>query len=305
MRRPALAVLLTGLLLAVHPLASARASGLPRPNLPDAQTLIEACWHTSKALRESHDPAQQHAGFDKTTNCLDDTIMRLLDELHFDNVDLSRPAAREELAKLRVASGQIYRMIYRDDLHCTPSCPKTSDIRPLAAHAAILEELIRTLVWVAAVHTGQADSIKPASQPLIDAWKALSVDEPGLPNPKVIVDHCWKISEKDRAGNNSQIREGNLKTVLCLEAAVVDLHDKLSYENSSLTKEQLRADLVTIRFALGRFYWLIYNDSEYCGMFCGSIWYSAHLAPISAELITMINTMILQAISRREETMKH
>ena len=305
MRRPALAVLLTGLLFAVHPLASARASGLPRPDLPDAQTLIEACWDTSKALRESHDPAQQHTGFDETTNCLDDTIMRLLDELHFGNTELSRPAAREELAKLRVASRQIYRMIYRDDLHCTPSCPEISENWPLAAHAAILEEIIRTLVWAAATHTDQTGSIKPASRPMIDAWNAISVDEPDLLNPKVIVDHCWKISEEDRAGNNSQIREGNLKTVLCLEAAVVDLYDKLSYENSSLTKKQLRADLVTIRFALGRFYWLIYNDSEYCGMFCGSIWYSAHLPPISAELITMINTMTLQAISRRKETMKH
>jgi hypothetical protein len=225
--------------------------------------------------------------------------MRLLDELHFGNTELSRAAAREELTKLRVASRRIYRMIYRDDLHCTPSCPETSEYRPLAAHAAILEEIVRTLVWTAALHTGQVDSITPASRHFVDAWKALSIDERDLPNPKPIVDRCWKISQEERAGNNSQIREGQLKTVLCLEAAVADLYDKLTYESSSLTKKQLRADLVTIRFAIGRFYWLIYNESEYCGLSCGSMWFSEHLPPISAALITMINTMTLQAISRR------
>lgn len=301
MHRAILTALFAVLLFTFQPLTAAHAGRLPRPDLPDAQTLIEACWRIATASREAPDLATQRAGFDKTAGCLEYTIMRLLDELHFGDFDLSRSGAREELAKLRDASRRIYRAIYRDSLQCAQPCTYSVANRYLAAHIANLEKIIRTMIWKAAVHTDQIDSIKRSSRPFVDAWVALSIDDPGIPNPKAIVDACWKISEADRAGNNSQIREGHLKTVLCLEEAVGKLYDVLPYRSSSLTKEQLRADLFTIRFALGRFYWLIYNESGYCKNFCGTIWFSAHLPPISAELITIINTLVLQNIPRQSD----
>lgn len=67
----------------------------------------------------------------------------------------------------------------------------------------------------------------------------------------------------------------------------------------------LRADQDTVRFALGGFYWLIDNESDYCGKFRGSKWRSAHLAPISAALTKMINAVIVHAKYRQAIADRH
>ena len=100
---------------------------------------------------------------------------------------------------------------------------------------------------------------------------------PNIPDADTIIKKCWDKSEKLRStGNTNDARAGNLESALCLEKAIVDNAADF-IDPSSLTRKQIAEKMKQIRFALGGFYWSLYNEHKGCPFpSCGTIFYSFH-----------------------------
>lgn len=72
------------------------------------------------------------------------------------------------------------------------------------------------------------------------------------------------------------MRAGNLDSALCLEKAIIDNAADF-IEPESLSRDQIAAKMKEIRFALGGFYWSLYNEHKGCPFpSCGTLFYVMH-----------------------------
>ncbi len=271
------------------------AGGLPAPDLPDPQAVIDACWAVSKEDRESPVTERWRDGHLKTALCLENKIFDLLDTLRFGEFTINREESERDLKKARNALGMIYSMIYFDSDYCAPNCAPDTPGPDLIRQTALYEQLVRTMIWVTAIHTGQKESV---TSPDI-TYRSTNSNEPGSTSKQfdanAIVNECWATSLSDRSSTSSERwSEGHLKTVNCLEKKVLELRDQLRYRDRTLTRLQTRDALAAVIHGIGRFYWVIYNDSEYCRVSCGTIWHTYHLSHVSYVLSELIDRMITQ-----------
>ena len=305
-RRSVLIVLLTTLTTAAATQQS-WAGGMPAPDLPDAQEIVDACWAVSKDDREGKTLPRIRDGHAKTHRCLEQKILDLRESLRFSDFELNREKMAKELANLREAAGALYRMIYYDNAFCAPRCrpndPTAGEIR----YTAMLERIIREMVWMTGLRTGQAD---PSSGPPIPFIRA--EDRPadarldaGSSKSYEMVDACWAISLKDRSSPNTpRQREGHINTVFCLEGRVAELRRTLGFGGTTLSEEETYTALYKVRLALGRIYWMIGNDSEYCGGHCGTMWFIFHLPRTGSAFAELIHVMTDQAKAYRGNSLK-
>lgn len=283
------ALLLCTLLFVLPPAGSARAGGLPPPDLPDPRALIVACWEVSKSERVSTDPVRQRAGYDATAECLEKSIMEWLGPLGVGKNFYTRLEMRYQLDDIRSAGRRLYSMIYDNGNGCDGPCDTPAIIR----HIEILEEILTDFIRIAAFHTHQTEDLVPLMPrtPILPDTIFASVES--LPKPKTIIDECWAISLEDRSSINSdRQREGGLNTVLCLKDAILDLRDSRTEDEAWPPALEMDRELDRFSFAVQRFYWTVGNDSEFCGTFCGSTWFSVHLPPVSNFFSDYIRIMV-------------
>ncbi len=161
MRRVLLLLLLP--IVATLPSPTA-ANGLPAPDLPDPQAVIDACWAVSKEDRESPVTERWRNGHLKTALCLENKIIDLLDTADVGKSFLTREQAREELKNLRFSAGRLYWMIYNDNDHCGLSCGTIWHSQHLTEVSKIYEQMICTLVRTTRVHSGQQNANGPTDK---------------------------------------------------------------------------------------------------------------------------------------------
>ena len=113
-------------------------------------------------------------------------------------------------------------------------------------------------------------------------------DEEGI-DAQALIDACWAISLEDRSsGVTAEMRRGALKSVLCLEQAILDQVEILFPDGEYLSREQAAEKLEQLRFAAGSLYWSIYNGNIACDPSCGTMWHVMHLASHAQILEQMI-----------------
>lgn len=273
----------------------ALAGGLPRPDLPDAQQLIKSCKDTFETDLESSDPSHRQKGYDKAAGCLEDTIMDQLSLLGFGEHFHSRAESRQNLTDIRFASRRLYSMIYTDRGDCPGSCGKTQADLPFQRHISVLEETLRYLIRIAAFHTGQWERLPPPTPRVPVTPDSAFSSSTKSPTPATIIDGCWAISLEDRSSDNARIRDGHLKTVLCLREKILELRDSFKTGETTISRSQTEQELDRLSFAVQELYWTINNDNDFCGMSCGTIWFSLHLPPVSDIYSDMIRVMIAEA----------
>lgn len=120
-------------------------------------------------------------------------------------------------------------------------------------------------------------------------------DEPTIPDAQALIDECWEISlDKRSSVNTDRMRSGHLDTVLCLEGLILDQVDQMfiGSDQQYLSRKTAQEKLKQLRFAVGGLYWPIYNEHSDCSRFCGTIYQTFHLPPISRVLEDMIRAMI-------------
>ena len=109
---------------------------------------------------------------------------------------------------------------------------------------------------------------------------------------KKLIDGCWATSkEMLSSGVTAEMRRGTLKSVLCLEGAILDLTEIL-FETSYLSREKAQERLKTLRFSYGRFYWDIHNEHRGCRLHCGTMYQLFHLTANASILEKMIKDMV-------------
>ena len=112
-----------------------------------------------------------------------------------------------------------------------------------------------------------------------------------LVNADALIKPCWDLSEEKRSsGVTATMRQGTLDTVLCLEKVILDQVEILFPEGKYLSRAQAEKKLERLRFAVGSFYWSLYNEHTGCKHFCGTIWQVLHLAKNADFLEQMIGT---------------
>ena len=114
--------------------------------------------------------------------------------------------------------------------------------------------------------------------------------EPFQPiDAKALIKPCWDLSEKKRAsGVTARMRQGTLDTVLCLEKVILDQVEILFPDGINLSRAEAEEKLERLRFAVGSFYWSLYNGHKGCDGFCGTMWQVLHLAKNADFLEQMI-----------------
>ena len=119
---------------------------------------------------------------------------------------------------------------------------------------------------------------------------AVAGAEPFQPiDAKALIKPCWDISEEKRSsGVTATMRQGALDTVLCLEKVILDQVEILFPDGKYLSRAQAEEKLERLRFALGSFYWSLYNEHTGCKHFCGTMWQVFHLPKIAHVLEGMI-----------------
>ena len=114
--------------------------------------------------------------------------------------------------------------------------------------------------------------------------------EPFRPiDAKALIKPCWDLSEEKRSsGVTATMRQGTLDTVLCLEKVILDQVEILFPDGENLSRAQAEEKLERLRFAVGSFYWSLYNGHVGCKGFCGTMWQVLHLAKNADFLEQMI-----------------
>jgi len=157
------------LLLSLLPIVTAfssptTAGGLPAPDLPDPQAIIDACWAVSKEDRESGVNSRMREGHVWTSVCLEKKVIELLDTLKFGESFISRAEAKQELDNLRTSVHRLYWMIYNDNEHCGMSCGSMWFAQHLPTHSKLLEDMIRTMIRQVAIQTLQEEQVVPSAK---------------------------------------------------------------------------------------------------------------------------------------------
>ncbi len=137
----------------------------------------------------------------------------------------------------------------------------------------------------------------------VSAPASMAGAEPFQPiDAKALIKPCWDLSEEKRSsGVTATMRQGALDTVLCLEKVILDQVEILLPDGQNLSRAQAEEKLERLRFALGSFYWSIYNGHIGCKGFCGTMWHTAHLNKIAHVLEGVIGDMADQRNQYRIE----
>ena len=122
---------------------------------------------------------------------------------------------------------------------------------------------------------------------------AVTGAEPFQPiDAKALIKPCWDLSEEKRSsGVTATMRQGALNTVLCLEKVILDQVEILFPGGEILSRAQAEEKLERLRFALGSFYWSLYNEHTGCKHFCGTMWQVLLLATNADFLEQMIRDL--------------
>lgn len=92
-----------------------------------------------------------------------------------------------------------------------------------------------------------------------------------------VIDACRAISQEDRgSGVTSRMREGTLNTALCMEEHIIMLAKTELFKESPEISEKIEQGLEDLRFAYGRFYWDLYNNTDACMPLCGTFHHVRH-----------------------------
>ena len=117
-----------------------------RKDVPEAQTLIDACWEISRKDRESGVTGRMRSGSADTIGCLEEIVLDQVDALFPDGKYLSRRKAREYLDMIEIGVQKLYWSIYNEHVGCDPFCGTMYQVFHLSPNARILEDMIRALV---------------------------------------------------------------------------------------------------------------------------------------------------------------
>lgn len=106
-------------------------------------------------------------------------------------------------------------------------------------------------------------------------WKEIAKEK-----AQVVIDACWAISEEDRNGSNASIRQGHLKTALCMEEHIVNISQQYLFKDDPEQVKRVKDDLERFRSGYGHFYWMLYNEVDPCfnnkQSDCGTVFHSFH-----------------------------
>ena len=117
-----------------------------RKDVPEAQTLIDACWEISRKDRESGVTGRMRNGAANTVGCLEEAVLDQLQHLFPDGKPLSREKAQEHLDRIQIGVQKLYWSIYNEHAGCDPFCGTMYQVFHLSPNARILEDIIRTLI---------------------------------------------------------------------------------------------------------------------------------------------------------------
>lgn len=86
-----------------------------------------------------------------------------------------------------------------------------------------------------------------------------------------VIDACWAISQEDRdSGVTSRMREGGLKSALCLQEHIIMLAKTELFTESPEISEQIEQKFHNLHAAYASFYWDLYNSIDPCSAWCGT-----------------------------------
>ena len=125
------------------------------PRQADAEALIAACDRINDGMISTGFTPVMHWGGLRTNRCLEYIA---LDQLAFlwppdpSKGYMTRTAARKLLDKLAAVVGELYWEIHNGHAACAPACGMMACVLYLPAHAVVLADLIRDIVWVRREH---------------------------------------------------------------------------------------------------------------------------------------------------------
>ncbi|MBT3238041.1 MAG: hypothetical protein HOK06_00240 [Rhodospirillaceae bacterium] len=128
-------------------LAIAGGGKKPHPSepIPNAQTLIDACWAISLELRSSISNADMRAGNLKTALCLSDEIAKNASVVIDDSM-LSKEEITKKMVKIKDAYGSFYWSLYNDVEACGLSCGTENTIYHNWSLAKLYERILTDVV---------------------------------------------------------------------------------------------------------------------------------------------------------------
>ncbi len=92
-----------------------------------------------------------------------------------------------------------------------------------------------------------------------------------------IINSCWATSEENRKGSTAKIREGTLKSALCMKEHIIFLSETILFKDDKKIQKEVENALENIKFGTGRLYWHLNNSHEYCGSSpCGTMYTIFH-----------------------------
>ena len=107
-RIPLSMMILIIVLFATPFLSQSRAWGADSKAIPDAQTLIDACWEISRKDRESGVTGRMRSGAADTVGCLEEVVLDQLQPLFPDGKYMSRKQAQEHLDRIQIGVQKLY-----------------------------------------------------------------------------------------------------------------------------------------------------------------------------------------------------
>ena len=139
----------------------------------------------------------------------------------------------------------------------------------------------------------------PALACLLAAMPALAGgdDTAGTPfqpiDAEAIIEACWKQNEELFA-NVYSIREGTLRTALCLEDQIVEQLAAL-VPSENLPRQEAAEDLEAIRMAYGSLIWKIHNEHKRCDFrTCGLYDQSLHVSALVEIMAGLLREVVKQ-----------
>jgi len=110
---------------------------------------------------------------------------------------------------------------------------------------------------------------------------------------EAMIEACWKRNEALFA-NIYSIREGTLRTALCLEDQIVEQLAAL-VPSENLTRQEAAEDLEAIRMAYGSLIWKIHNEHKRCDFrTCGLYDQSLHVSALVEIMAGLLREVVNQ-----------
>ncbi|GAB6052286.1 hypothetical protein JCM17960_11060 [Magnetospira thiophila] len=113
--------------------------------IPDAQTLIDACWKKSEEFRSTENTSAHREGFYITTLCLEEEIINNSSIFIYDGVE-NKKSLSVKFSKIRSILIDFYWNIYNENNACMPSCGTQHYSTHLFSIAKIYEEILKDII---------------------------------------------------------------------------------------------------------------------------------------------------------------